>query len=275
MTFRADASDAVKKMAASKPKSMRRPKRPLQTFFQINISGTEEAFPDARQLAAFVEAYHRLYVILRIATDQSYDAETLLNRGYRLRQRDKLRVRSFRMSSPFHVSLLVLAVPGSVAALRWLAPICLDVYKTIRDNPKVAAEIRKTEAEAYKMLAEGRKADAEAHKTSAETEKLRQELSPVRLEEHALTSGRELLPPEAELSLERAKEVSGEISANLFPDTLPGNLEQRLMEVLPPQARLTLSRALTDMTKSKFVIVKVEVMATQIADDDDVHQSEE
>ena len=47
-----------------------------------------------------------------------------------------------------------------------------------------------------------------------------------------------------------------------------------LMKVLPPQARLTLSRVLTDMTKSKFVIVKVEVAATQIADGD-THQGQE
>ena len=43
---------------------MRRAKRPLQTFFQIIIRGTEDALPDARQLAAFVGAYSRLYTIL-------------------------------------------------------------------------------------------------------------------------------------------------------------------------------------------------------------------
>jgi len=254
---------------------MRRAKRPLQTFFQINIRGTEDALPDASQLAAFVEAYNRLYIILRIATDPSYDAESLVNRGYRLRQRDKLRVRSFRMSSPFQVSFLVLAVPGGVAAIRWLVSVSMDVYKTRRDTPKIQAETAKLQAEAYKALAEGRKADAEAQKLGAETEKLLQDLSPTRLEEQGLVSVRALTPPDPELSLNRAKEVSEEISKNLSPDNLPGNLEQMLMEVLPPQARLPLSRVLTGMTKSRFVIVQVEVVATQIADGDDTHQSKE
>ena len=141
---------------------MRRAKQPLRTFFQINLRGTENAFPDASQLAAFVEAYNRLYVVLRIATDPNYDVETLSNRGYRLRQRDKLRVRSFRMSSPFHAEYVILATSGAVAAIRWLAPLGLKVYETVRDNPKIKAETAKLEAEADKARAEARKADAEA-----------------------------------------------------------------------------------------------------------------
>ena len=254
---------------------MRRAKRPRQTFFQINLQGTENALPNASQLAAFVEAYNRLYVILRIATDPSYDADVLLGRGYRLRQRDRLRVRSFRMSSPFHVSLLLLAVPEAVLALRWLAPICLKIYETVRDNPKIRAEVGKLEAEAFKSLAEGRKADAEARKADAETEKLLQDLSLVRQEEQRLVGVQAPALSEPELSLEHAKEVSGEITKNLSADKLPDDLERMLMEVLPPQARFPLMRALTDMTKSKFVITQAEVTATQIADGDDADQSEE
>lgn len=254
---------------------MRRAKRPLQTFFQINIRGTEDALPDASQLAAFVEAYNRLYVILRIATDPSYDAERLVNRGYRLRQRDKLRVRSFRMASPFQVVLLLIAAPEAVLALRWLAPICVDIYKTVRDNPKIRAETAKLEAEAFKALAEGRKAEAETRKADAETEKLLQDLSPVRREEQNLVSAQTSILPEPDLSLERAKEVSEEISKNLSSGNMPDNLEQMLLEVLPPQARFPLIRALTDMTKSRFVIVQVEVTATQIVGSNDAHQSEE
>ena len=252
---------------------MRRATQPNQTYFQIDIRGTEITRPNASQLAAFVEAYDRLYIILRIATDPNYEARILLNRGYRLRQQDKLRVRSFGMASPFHASFLLLAVPGAVATLRWLAPICLDIYKTKRDDPKVRAETTKLQAEAYKALAEGRKADADARKSGAETEQILHDLNSARLEEQRLDNSLLVTTNEAALSLEHAKEVAEEINASLSPDKMPGNLEELLMERLPPQARLPLSRALSEMRKSSFVIVQVEVEGTQIADGDDTRQS--
>lgn len=260
---------------------MRNTTQPLQTFFQINLRGTEDALPDARQLAAFVDSYNRLYTVLRIATDSNYDADVLLNRGYRLRQRDRLRVRSFRMASPFHAEFILLATSGVVAAVKYLAPIGLEIYKTRRDDAKIRAETAKLEAEAAKLVAEagkafaeGRKADAEARKADAETEQILQDLSPARLQERDLVNARDFLPPDPELALDRAKAVTEEISRNLSPERTPDNLQEILMGFLPPQARLPLYRAVAEMTKSSFVIVHVEVVATQIADSDHTQQSE-
>lgn len=253
---------------------MRRARRPTQTFFQIKIRGTEDALPDASQLAAFVDAYNRLYTILRIATDPNYDVE-VLKHGYRLRNRDKLRVRSFKMASPFQAEFLLVAFPEVITAIKWLAPICIDIYKTKRDGPKVQAETAKIQAEAYKTLAEGRKADAEARKADAETEQILQNLALVPVEKQHLNNSLIASNNSANLPLESAKKVTEEISQTLSLDKMPGNLEEILTESLPPQARLPLSRALTDMIKSSFVIVYVEVGATRIADGDDTQKSKE